>query len=144
MARIFIIEIRKVFPNGSIRGFDIEKGEKVVMKKFIFSFFIMSLFAGMLIFTAPVSVQAQEKTYLRKVVRNGKVRYIRVAKPSFYRRHRNRVNMAIGTGAGALIGGIVGGGRGALIGAGVGAGSSALYTYVWNKKKRKYVKVRRN
>lgn len=100
----------------------------------------------MLIFTSPTQVQAavQQKTYLRKVVRNGKVRYIRVKKPSFYRRHRNRVNMALGTGAGALIGGIAGGGRGALIGAGVGAGSSALYTYVWNKKKRKYVKVRRN
>lgn len=108
--------------------------------------FIVSLFAGMLIFASPSTVQAsvQEKTYLRKVVRNGRVRYIRVAKPSFYRRHRNRTNLAIGTGAGAIIGGIVGGGKGALIGAGVGAGSSALYTYVWNKKKRKYVKVRRN
>jgi len=51
--------------------------------------------------------------------------------------------MAVGTGAGALIGGLVGGRRGALIGAGAGLGGSALYTYVWNKKKRKYVKVRR-
>lgn len=115
------------------------------MKKFIFSMFIMSLLAGMLVFAAPATVQAQaqQKTYLRKVVRNGRVRYTRVAKPSYYRRHRNRINMAIGTGTGALIGGIAGGGKGALIGAGVGAGSSALYTYVWNKKKRKYVKVRR-
>lgn len=145
-ATLSTIELRNGFPNGYVRGFDIEKGEKAVMKKFIFSFFIMSLFAGMLVFAAPSSVQAQaqQKTYLRKVVRNGKVRYIRVKKPSFYRRHRNRVNMALGTGAGALIGGIAGGGKGALIGAGVGAGSSALYTYVWNKKKRKYVKVRLN
>jgi uncharacterized membrane protein len=50
--------------------------------------------------------------------------------------------MAIGTGGGAVIGGLIGGGKGALIGAGVGAGSSALYTYKLNKKKRHYRKVR--
>lgn len=59
-------------------------------------------------------------------------------RPSFYRRHRNVINMAIATGGGALIGGIAGGKRGAGIGALVGAGSGALYTYVLNKKKRRY------
>ncbi len=103
---------------------------------------MLSVFTGTLLFVTTENTQAQ--TYVQKVVRNGRVRYIRTnKKPSFYRRHRNRMNMAIGTGAGALIGGIAGGGRGALIGAGVGAGSSALYTYVFNKKKRKYVRVRR-
>ncbi len=110
---------------------------------------MMTLVVGLLIFAAPsstsnLSVQAQSRSYYtRRVVRNGRVRYIRVRKPSYYRRHRNRINVALGTGAGALIGGIAGGGKGALIGAGIGAGGSALYTYKLNKKKRRYRKVRR-
>ncbi len=59
-------------------------------------------------------------------------------RPSFYRRHRNVVNLGIATGGGALIGGIAGGRRGAGVGALIGAGSGALYTYVLNKKKRRY------
>lgn len=59
-------------------------------------------------------------------------------RPSFYRRHRNLINMAIGTGGGALIGGLLGGKRGALIGAGTGLGASALYTYKLVPKKRRY------
>lgn len=59
-------------------------------------------------------------------------------RPSFYRRHRNLINLGIATGVGALIGGAFGGKRGALIGTGIGAGSGALYTYVLNKKKRRY------
>jgi len=51
--------------------------------------------------------------------------------------------MAVGTGAGALLGGLIGGGRGAAIGAATGLGGSALYTYKFNKKRRRYVKVRR-
>ena len=102
---------------------------------------MMSLFAGMFILVTPESVDAQ--TYMRRVVRNGRVRYVRVRKPSYYRRHRNRINMAVGTGAGALLGGLIGGKKGALIGAGAGLGGSALYTYKFNKKKRRYVKGRR-
>lgn len=59
-------------------------------------------------------------------------------KPSFYRRHRNLINLGIATGGGALVGGIAGGRRGAGLGALIGAGSGALYTYVLNKKKRRY------
>lgn len=59
-------------------------------------------------------------------------------RPSFYRRHRNIINVGIATGAGALIGGIAKGKRGAGVGALIGAGSGALYTYVLNKKKRRY------
>lgn len=59
-------------------------------------------------------------------------------RPSFYRRHRNVINMAIGTGAGALLGGVIGGGRGAGIGALAGLGGSALYTYKLNPKNRRY------
>ena len=60
------------------------------------------------------------------------------SRPSFYRRHRNLINLGVATGGGALIGGIAKGRRGAGIGALIGAGSGALYTYVFNKKRRSY------
>jgi hypothetical protein len=114
------------------------------MKKIIWSFVIAALIIGLVPAILPTEAAAQRSYYVRKVRdRNGRVRYVRVARPSYYRRHRNRINMAVGTGGGALIGGLLGGGKGALIGAGVGAGSSALYTYKLNKKRRKYKKVRR-
>jgi outer membrane lipoprotein SlyB len=113
------------------------------MKKILTILLMSVVMATMFIFAAPTSVEAQS-TYVRKVRdRNGRIRYVRVAKPSYYRRHRNRVNMAVGTGAGALIGGIAKGGKGAAIGGLIGAGGSALYTYKINPKKRKYKKVRR-
>ncbi len=59
-------------------------------------------------------------------------------RPSFYRRHRNLINLGIATGGGTLLGALVGGRRGAGIGALIGAGSGALYTYGINKKKRRY------
>ena len=98
----------------------------------------MALMAIML----PLATAAQTYT-TRRVYRNGRYRTVRVYKhPSFYRRHRNASNIAIGTGAGALIGAIAGGGKGALIGSAVGAGGSSLYTYKLNKKKRRYHRVR--
>lgn len=48
---------------------------------------------------------------------------------SFWQKHRDKLTVAIGTGAGAAIGAMLGGKRGAAIGAAAGAGSSALYTY---------------
>ena len=59
-------------------------------------------------------------------------------RPSFYRRHRNLINVGIGTGAGALLGALIGGKRGAGWGALAGAGGSALYTYKIRPKKRRY------
>lgn len=64
--------------------------------------------------------------------------YTTYKRPSFYRRHRNLINLGVATGGGALIGGIARGKKGAGIGALIGAGSGALYTYVLNKKKRRY------
>jgi len=113
------------------------------MRKIIWAIVMATLIIGLVPAMLPIEASAQSY-YVRKVRdRNGRVRWVRVAKPSYYRRHRNRINMAIGTGGGALLGGLIGGGKGALIGAGVGAGSSALYTYKLNKKKRKYRKIRR-
>ena len=59
-------------------------------------------------------------------------------RPSFYRRHRNVINMAIGTGGGLVLGGLLGGRRGAGVGALLGAGGSALYTYKLRPKQRLY------
>ncbi len=112
------------------------------MRKYIITFTIMALLVGLMPLMMPITAEAQ--TYVQRYVdRRGRVRYRRVAKPSYYRRHRNRINLAVGTGAGAIIGGLIGGRKGALIGAGTGLGGSALYTYKLNKKKRKYRKIRR-
>ena len=59
-------------------------------------------------------------------------------RPSYYRRHRNVINMAVGTGAGMLLGGLIGGRRGAGIGALTGLGGSALYTYKVRPKVRRF------
>jgi hypothetical protein len=55
-------------------------------------------------------------------------------KRSFWSKHRDKLTVAMGTGAGAAIGGLAGGKKGALIGALAGAGGSALYTYKLRKR----------
>lgn len=57
---------------------------------------------------------------------------------SFWQKHRDKLTMAIGTGSGALIGGLVGGKKGAGIGALAGLGGSALYTYKLRHRARRY------
>ncbi len=113
------------------------------MKKYLIAFMMMFLMAGMVVIATPVEADAQSSYYMKRVTRNGRVRYVRVRKPSYYRRHRNRINLAAGTAGGAILGGLIGGKKGALIGAGAGLGGSALYTYKLNPKTRRYVKVRR-
>jgi len=115
----------------------------MMIKKYIATFLMMFVFAGGIPLLMPTEVNAQSTYVKRYKDRNGRIRYKRVKKPSFYRRHRNASNIAIGTGGGALLGGLIGGKKGALIGAGLGAGGSALYTYKWNPKTRRYYKVRR-
>jgi len=53
---------------------------------------------------------------------------------SFWQKHRDKLTLAIGTGAGAAVGGLIGGKKGAGIGSLVGLGSSALYTYKIRKR----------
>lgn len=98
------------------------------MKKFLATFVMMALMAIAIPFATATEANAQTTRY---------------KKPSIYKRHRNLINIGIGTGAGALIGALAGGKKGALIGAAVGAGGSALYTYKLNPKTKRYYRVRR-
>ncbi|HEX2640742.1 MAG TPA: hypothetical protein VHL50_09230 [Pyrinomonadaceae bacterium] len=109
------------------------------MKKYITGFAMMALMAVMIPFATATSANAQTRRYYR----SGTTYSTTYKKPSFYSRHRNVINMAIGTGAGALLGGIIGGKKGALIGTLAGAGGSALYTYKLNPKTKRYYRVYR-
>ena len=57
---------------------------------------------------------------------------------SFWNKHRDKLTVAMGTGAGAMLGGLIGGKKGAAIGALSGAGGSALYTYKLRNRNRNY------
>ena len=57
---------------------------------------------------------------------------------SFWDKHRDKLTVAMGSGAGAAIGGLIGGGKGAAIGALAGGGGSALWTYKLRKRNRNY------
>ena len=57
---------------------------------------------------------------------------------SFWQKHRDKLTVAMGTGGGALIGGLIGGKKGAAIGAIGGGAGSALYTYKIRKRNRRY------
>jgi len=59
-------------------------------------------------------------------------------KRSFWDKHRDKLTVAMGTGGGALLGGLIGGKKGAAIGALAGGGGSALYTYKIRKRNRNY------
>ena len=115
------------------------------MKKFLIVILALFVFAVSL----PVTTEAQ--SCKRKYRRTTATRTRRAAapryavnsytaqkRPSFYRRHRNLINIGIATGAGALVGGLVGGRRGAGLGLLGGAGAGALYTYKLNPKRRRY------
>jgi outer membrane lipoprotein SlyB len=102
------------------------------MKKFIATLMMMAMMAVALPLTA--NAQIGNKRYYRNRTNTTHV----YQKPSVYRRHRNLINIGIGTGAGALLGALIGGKKGALIGSAVGAGGSALYTYKVKPKTRRY------
>jgi hypothetical protein len=59
-------------------------------------------------------------------------------KRSFWDKHRDKLTVAMGTGGGALIGGLIGGKKGAGIGALAGGGGSALWTYKLRNRNRNY------
>ncbi|HKZ77635.1 MAG TPA: hypothetical protein VJ124_04870 [Pyrinomonadaceae bacterium] len=57
---------------------------------------------------------------------------------SFWQKHRDKLTLAMGTGAGAAVGGLAGGKKGAAIGALAGLGGSALYTYKLRNRNQRY------
>ncbi|MEP7211594.1 MAG: hypothetical protein ABI791_00865 [Acidobacteriota bacterium] len=104
------------------------------MKKFITTFWMMAMLAVVIPFAATTTNAQTTRRYV-----SGRTYTTRTyQRPSFYKRHRNVINMAIGTGAGALLGGLIGGKKGALIGLAAGAGGSALYTYKIKPKRTYY------
>lgn len=114
------------------------------MKKFL----VMALMFMVFALGIPLTAEAQSCRHRRYKRTTASRTYYRspryrtrgyVAKrPSFYRRHRNLINIGIATGAGALVGGLIGGRRGVGLGLLGGAGAGALYTYKLNPKRRRY------
>ena len=90
------------------------------------------------------TVTTTRRAPARVVYRNSGSRSSRVyynyepRKRSFWDKHRDKLTVAMGTGAGAAIGGLIGGGKGAAIGALSGAGGSALWTYKLRNRNRNY------
>lgn len=109
------------------------------MKKFITTFLMAAMMAVMVPLMAG-SAEAQTRCYYNQDGERVCRDYSR-NNGNVYKKHRNLINIGIGTGAGALIGALLGGKKGALIGAAVGAGGSALYTYKINPKTKKYQRV---
>lgn len=93
-----------------------------------------------------VSTSSARRASTRVVYRNGSARAssqrvyydYRPRQRSFWDKHRDKLTVAMGTGAGAAIGGLIGGGKGAAIGALSGAGGSALWTYKLRNRNRTY------
>ncbi len=91
-----------------------------IMKKLFATLMMMAMLA----IAIPTAVSAQT--------------YYPYKRPNIYQRHRNIINVGIGTAAGAILGGIFGGKKGAAIGALGGAGGGALYTYKIRPKRTYY------
>lgn len=80
------------------------------------------------------------RTYARNSTTSRRVYYDyqRPRSRTFWQKHRDKLTLAMGTGAGAILGGVIGGKKGAGIGALAGAGGSALYTYKLRNRNRRY------
>jgi hypothetical protein len=90
--------------------------------------------------TAPVVARTSSRSVARSSS-SRRVYYDYQQQPkgrSFWQKHRDKLTVAMGTGGGALIGGLIGGKKGAGIGALSGAGGSALYTYKLRNRTRRY------
>jgi hypothetical protein len=92
----------------------------------------------------PVVARSTGRSYSRSSARSSssrRVYYDYQQQPkgrSFWSKHRDKLTVAMGTGGGAIIGGLIGGKKGAAIGALSGAGGSALYTYKLRNRSRRY------
>jgi len=113
------------------------------MKKFVVSLMMFLVFAVGLPLSAEASCprHRRHRSYATRryyAPRYATRAYVVERRPSFYRRHRNMINIGVASGAGALLGGLLGGRRGVAYGLMGGAGAGALYTYKLNPKRRRY------
>lgn len=107
-------------------------------KRLIATFIMIAMMAVMLPFSA-ATASAQSSKYYSSRNYNQRVYNNRVyKKPSTYSKHRNLINIGVGTGAGAIIGALVGGKKGAALGALIGGGGAAVYSYGIKPKKKTY------
>jgi len=86
-------------------------------------------------------VAYQTGRYSSRRYYNGRRVYYDYSRPrgrTFWQKHRDKLTVAMGTGAGAILGGVIGGKKGAGIGALAGAGGSALYTYKLRNRRHRY------
>jgi outer membrane lipoprotein SlyB len=80
----------------------------------------------------PVAAQTSRRGYTSRSARTARAYNYegrRYDDRSVWQKHRDKLTVAGGAGAGAVLGALVGGKKGAIIGALAGAGGSALYTY---------------
>ncbi len=99
--------------------------------------------------SASAAIAREAPTASRVVYRNTPVRtrYARNSRRAYYdyqprsrsywQKHRDKLTVAMGTGGGALLGGLIGGKKGAAIGALGGGAGSALYTYKIRNRNRR-------
>ncbi|HEV7644857.1 MAG TPA: hypothetical protein VGO50_13005 [Pyrinomonadaceae bacterium] len=112
-------------------------------KRLIATFIMIAMMAVMLPFSA-ATASAQtgrynsSRNYNQRAYNQRAYNQRVYKKPSTYSKHRNLINIGVGTGAGALIGAIAGGKKGALLGALIGGGGAAVYSYGIKPKKKTY------
>ena len=91
--------------------------------------------------TYPATYNSTARTSTRRYSSSRRAYYDYGSAPrgrTFWQKHRDKLTLAMGTGGGAIIGGLIGGKRGAGIGSLVGLGGSALYTYKLRHRSRRY------
>lgn len=109
------------------------------MRKYISALVLSSVFAAMIPLSATTAAaqtryssryreSRQAQTYYNNGVYGNNGYYAGNGRPNVYQRHRKAVNIAVATGAGAILGALLGGKKGALIGAAAGVAGGAIIT----------------
>jgi uncharacterized protein YcfJ len=93
-----------------------------MIKKYLTAL-LMTAVMGVMIPLTAVTADAQTRRYYSSRTRTT---YVRTKRPNFYKRHRKVMNIAIGSAAGMLVGGLIGGKKGLVIGGLAGAGGGAI------------------
>jgi hypothetical protein len=108
------------------------------MKKYMSTFVMLAMLAVSVPMLAG-SASAQRRTYYNdgrynQTYNRGYYNYDQgyynenYDQPNVYDKHRKAINLAAGTGIGAIIGGLIGGKKGALIGGAAGLAGGAIVT----------------